>query len=153
EASAIAGNLERGSFVILVEGLENLGAVPDTERLVTAIANLSLRYPALSILVFCDSRTLVAPIPGFTVCELARYSAEQEKQYATAYFDTPLQAQAFLKDLVAHPRLRQLASNPLLLSLMCFIFIDTKTLPGETSAFYDNVIETIMSDSRGVAPT
>lgn len=150
--SVIEQLLERGRFTLVVEDFDTvrLSSTLDTIRL--TLLTLASRYPRNGILVFTGFTDVNAPLSGYTLCEVTGYTPDQQDAFAKVFFDRPEIADKFVRQLRAAPRLRQLSTNPLLLSLMCLLYDESHRLSDETSSLYDDMIETLMNDAR-IPPT
>lgn len=151
-AKVVGKHLRSGGFLVLVDGLEAIGDVHELDAVTNVLADLTRLYPAAAIFIFCDSRFVVRPVPGYTLAELVGYAPVQQDEFARIFFDNPLTATQFISELNTRPRLRPLATSPLLLALICSGFEESGVLPDEAAAFYDIVIDTLMDDRNSVAP-
>ena len=74
--------------------------------------------------------------------ELSAFTEEQIQQYATAYLGTEDEWERFAGALDGHPGTKALAENPLLLSLLCYLFTRGQLkLPASRAELFEQAVE------------
>lgn len=87
----------------------------------------------------------------FTEVEVADFDNGQIEDFAHKWFQTkdPTKAKEFPKELEAHQGLRELATNPLLLTLLCLIFGERAGFPANRSELYEEGIDVLLKKWDG----
>ncbi|MEO1590859.1 MAG: NACHT domain-containing protein, partial [Cyanobacteria bacterium J06632_22] len=104
------------------------------------------------IIVTCRLAAQERFFEGFTEVEIADFSESQIQFFAQKWFDSHLLSvgksgatvQEFMRSLNQHIRIRELASNPLLLTLLCLVFDDSKGFPLNRSDLYVQSLDVLL---------
>ena len=124
--NALKQVLENGKALILLDGLDEV-LKDDTKRVIREIETLSNSYPKNQFLMTCRIAAKEYTFTNFTEVEIADFNDEQIATFAHNWFkDKPVKPEAFLKRLKKDKPIKELVSNPLLLTLLC-ITVDNKS--------------------------
>jgi len=159
----LAQKLDKGECVILLDALDEVMADDAYRRLADEIAEFSQKkYDRVPVLVTCrtagfrDHRTLLR---GFHRLEVQEFNDQEVDRFIRAWFGAPRegarsQVDGILQALGRSARMRQLAGNPLLLTLICLLYERDYRLPERRVELYqrcaDELIVKIEAE-RGLA--
>ena len=156
--AAIDDALTSGNLLLIFDGLDE---VPEAERRRVGLALLALldAYPAIArIIVTCRVRSYVgeAVLPSFKSHTLASFDDEKIKGFIAGWYraqvDLGRLSQAVatersndLSRAALAPDLRELASNPMLLTTMAIIHQREVGLPNERVRLYDLAVSVLLN--------
>jgi predicted NACHT family NTPase len=83
----------------------------------------------------------------FNEIEIAEFTPEQQAHFARHWFSArgyPAKVEPFLQGLQANSRLRELATSPLLLTMICLYFEDHQDLEVSRADLYRKGLDTIL---------
>jgi hypothetical protein len=140
--------------LVFFDGLDEVFDPDERRRVIAQFETFARRYPQACIVVTSriagyDRTALgLAGFEHYTLLPLTldhiRRFAEQWYQYYTLE-GTERTAQGLVQRIVENPRLLDLASNPLLLTMMAVIYKD-RDLPNERWRLYERCAETLLED-------
>lgn len=84
---------------------------------------------------------------GFTEVEIADFSDQQIRSFAQKWFDLDDNnsfVDDFIQSLNRHIRIRELATNPLLLTLLCLVFSDSRQFPSNRADLYAEGLDVLL---------
>ncbi|SDP35501.1 NACHT domain-containing protein [Pedococcus dokdonensis] len=157
--------LESGRVKVFFDGLDELLDTADRHRVVDVVEGFVHRFPLVPVIV--TSRRVgypQAPLDGdlFNVVEISGFVPEQRKDYVTRWFsfeddlsqdERGQRAESFIREAES---LNDIASNPLMLSLMCALYSYDQYIPRNRPEVYEKCSR-LMFDSwdrnRGIRPT
>jgi hypothetical protein len=150
--------LEEGRALVLFDGLDEIPLPAQLARVRDAVAIFAERYAKSKMLVTC--RTLsyqlsackLAKIPFF---ELAPFDDEKIHSFIDAWYQElscrgthgATETANLVRDLhdaVRRPDLRDLSSNPLLLTVMALVHASDGRLPGARALLYERTVELLL---------
>ena len=150
------GALEQGEALVLLDGLDEVSRPGARAAMRDRVAAFEDRYRAAPVLVTSrivgyddaplDERRFellrLRPLDDGALDELVR------RWYAAREPDDPATRRAATDDLLAalraEPRVRELARNPLIATLVCLVHGQRARLPGERAKLYALVVETLL---------
>ncbi|BAZ24625.1 putative signal transduction protein with Nacht domain [Kalymmatonema gypsitolerans NIES-4073] len=126
EPQAVQTLLSQGRAIILLDGLDEVRQA-DLHRVFQEIRAVSTRFSANSIVITCRIAAQEYTFEQFTEVEVADFDDQQIASFAAKCFQAQgsVKAQRFVQKLQEHQPLKELATNPLLLSLLCLVFEET----------------------------
>ena len=134
--NAIKQILSTGKALICLDGLDEVLAA-DSKRVIKEIESLVRKYPQNQYLMTCRIAAKEYTFTQFTEVEIADFDREQISIFATNWFQNkPIKPETFLSRLENDEPIQELASNPLLLTLLCLVFEESGSFPGNRAAFY-----------------
>lgn len=131
--------LTLGLAVVVFDGLDEITDISPRIEMVERIVAFATEYPTVSILVTTRSIGYErAPLPNtiFNTVVLDEYSAAQSREYVARWFrfvGKPDLAADFELDSAT---VRDLRSNPLLLSLLCILYVARGAIPRRRRDIY-----------------
>lgn len=148
--------LQAGDVVLLLDGLDEVGSAEEREKMRDRVLAFCSQYPKLSVLL--TSRFAgydEAPLPSgeFERLELLPFENEDlrvfvHNWYAAQEPNDPLARQRGSADLLAaleaEPRVKALAGNPLLATLIALVHRSEAKLPGERAKLYEKVVQLLL---------
>ncbi len=149
--------LRAGNAIVLFDGLDEVSAGEgQRDQLTAALRDFSKQYDRCQCLMTCRIAATDYTFERFTYVELADFNDEQITTFVTKWFqDSEVKREMFLRDFAKPEQrgLRELASSPLLLSLLCLSFDATLTFPQRRVEIYEEALEALLKKwdaSRGI---
>jgi len=156
EIGALQAALRSGGVLLMVDGLDE---VPSEKREVVrdAVTEFMTAYPC-RVLITCRILSYANPewrIPETATVTLAPFDEDKIAHFIQAWYHaaealgniSPDLAQARIKDLTrasGDPRLRDMATNPMLLTVMAIVHNHQGHLPEQTAKLYQDCVEMLM---------
>ncbi|MEO1672940.1 MAG: NACHT domain-containing protein, partial [Cyanobacteria bacterium J06631_2] len=152
--------LERGKFVmaegralILLDGLDEV-LEEDSKRVIREIEALTNKYPHNQYVLTCRIAAREYTFEKFTEVEIADFDDEQIATFAHNWFKAkPVKPKTFLTRLENEPPIKELVSNPLLLTLLCISFEELGDFPANRKELYEEGINALLrkwDSTRGI---
>ncbi len=145
--SQITEVLEQGKALILLDGLDEIRE-EDANRVIEDIRGFSDRYHANRFVITCRIAAREYMFEKFTEVEVADFNSEQIKTFATKWFQAKESdsdtADRFVEQLQSNPPIKELATNPLLLTLLLLEFEDSGDFPTDRAELYKQGIATLL---------
>lgn len=137
--------LLQGRVIMLLDGLDEVRQA-DNNRVFREIRNFSTQYDANHFVITCRIASKEYTFEQFIEVEVADFEDEQITEFATKWFQTkdPKEAQEFIQKLQVNQRIKALATNPLLLTLLCLIFGETLNFPSKRSDLYQEGVNLLL---------
>ncbi|MBD2120188.1 NACHT domain-containing NTPase [Trichocoleus sp. FACHB-262] len=137
--------LQEGRSLVLLDGLDEVRDV-DHNRLLQEICNTSAQFHASQFVVTCRIAAREYTFQQFTEVEVADFDDEQIAEFSRKWFDQkdPIKAEQFPKELEAHEPLKELATNPLLLTLLCLVFEERAGFPANRAELYKEGLDVLL---------
>jgi len=147
--------LEEGRGLVCLDGLDEVGAMGQRKDVRDAVKALAARYPRSRYLV--TSRIVgyeEAPLDrrDFTHQTILPFEDEDIRQFVRQWYEArerdPVQRKQKADDLIAtierEPRIRSLAQNPLLLTIIALVHRIEAELPHERVKLYDKCVTALV---------
>lgn len=139
----VAERLGQGRLLVLLDGLDEL-KLEDRREAVRALVTVPEQYPTLPLILSCRSvpfrehESALGPL-GLGLIEMADFIPASIRQFVTQWrFDPPKSSPELLRILEDRPHLRELAKNPLALTIITFLYSLPKyRLPDNRAQFYE----------------
>jgi NACHT domain len=138
--------LRKGQVLVLLDGLDEVKEA-DSQRVVRAIEQFTGKFLSNYFALTCRIAAREYTFPSFTEVEVADFKFPQIQDFADKWFnsrDTRKSAAEFMKHLQANPRIQQLATSPLLLTLLCLVFEDSGQFMESRADLYKQGIELLL---------
>ncbi len=155
--------------IFLLDGLDEVPQTDDRVRVSAIVHSLVNRYPACRYVITSrpkayegDARLLGQ---GFRECTVDDLSAEQQQRFIANWSrslyrllghqgaEAGRRATRFSDDLwralKANDRVRDLATNPLLLTIIAIIYYDSHSLPENRAELYESCVTVLLKGGRG----
>lgn len=140
--------LSSGSGLILFDGLDEVNREEGLrETVIGEIKDLSRKYSESRYVITCRVAATEYNFEGFTYVEMADFSEEQIKVFVKKWFGEDEKGSAgFLKEFESSrgEKLRDLAKNPLLLTLLCISYHETLEFPDRRSEIYGEALDALL---------
>ncbi|NEP18528.1 MAG: NACHT domain-containing protein, partial [Leptolyngbya sp. SIO4C1] len=138
--------LEYGRVIFLLDGLDEVKETYSC-HILHEIRQLSQKFHRNRFLITCRLAAQDYVFEKFTEVEIADFNQEQIKAFADNWFtlkEDPLKAEKIIAHLENNQRLRELANNPLLLTLLCLVFEESGDFPINRSELYQEGLDVLL---------
>jgi NACHT domain len=144
--------LEHGLALVLLDGLDEVKN-HDFTRIRRAIERFSQDYPLCTIALTCRIAAREYVFETFTEVEMADFDRGQVVDFAHRWFSAHgdhKKTTDFIERLEGNKGIRELASNPLLLTLLCLVYQERNEFDGTRADLYKQGIDVLLFrwDSR-----
>jgi formylglycine-generating enzyme required for sulfatase activity/energy-coupling factor transporter ATP-binding protein EcfA2 len=142
--------LERGECVVLLDALDEVVDEVTYRRVVTEINRFAVAYHRNQIVVTCRAAGYRGLLQGFLQLEVQEFNEKQVALFTRNWFaDRPPEEQqsrvdGLLQCLGRSARMRLLASNPLLLSIIALLYERKFTLPQRRVELYEECVQVLL---------
>ncbi|MBD2303219.1 NACHT domain-containing NTPase [Nostoc sp. FACHB-190] len=142
--------LEQGRVIVLLDGLDEVRQA-DNDRVLKEIRNFSTQYDANYFVITCRIASKEYTFEQFTEVEVADFDDQQIAEFATKWFQAkdPKKAEHFIQKLQGNQRIKELATNPLLLTLLCLLFGESTDFPSNRAELYEEGVEVLLKKWDG----
>jgi len=137
--------LRQGKVFLLLDGLDEVRK-EYVEKVLIEIQELSENFAKNLVVVTCRIAAKEYTVDNFTEVEIADFDPEQIKTFAQNWFQSGDQkkTERFIKKLEDNEPIQELATSPLLLTLLCLVFNEKDELPSIRSDLYEEAIELLL---------
>jgi transcriptional regulator with XRE-family HTH domain len=137
--------IKEGKLLVLLDGLDEVRE-EHGKRILNEIREFSERYPNNIFIVSCRIAAKEYIFEKFTDVELTDFSDKQIADFVGSWYRdlNPEKGKAFLGKLKEYPRVRELATNPLLLTMLCLLFNDSADFPSNRSELYGQALDVLL---------
>ena len=134
-----------GQALVLLDGLDEVRD-SDSYRVVQAVRHFSAKYHLNHYVISCRLATREYTFEEFTEVEVADFSAAEISSFATKWFASkdPSQSCKFLAKLQQQRAIQELATNPLLLTLLCLVFAESGDFPANRAELYKEGLSVLL---------
>ncbi len=152
--SALTQILESGKALVLLDGLDEV-MEKDHDRVIREIREFAERYSQNHIVITCRIAAREYIFQQFTEVEMADFDDGQIRSFADKWFKTQEKnpesttGEMFWKELESRKPVKELAANPLLLTLLCLEFDNSSAFPQSRSELYDRALNVLLSKWDG----
>ncbi|MEH2182353.1 NACHT domain-containing NTPase [Nostoc sp.] len=146
--------LSLGKFLILLDGLDEVREKQHWQ-IVNQIRLFTEQYKNKYVIT-CRIAAREYTFEKFTEVEIADFNDEQIRKFINKWFQQKNDLdsyQRFLQQLELNEPIRELANNPLLLTLLCLEFSDSGDFPSDRAELYNRAIHTLLrkwDNKRGI---
>ena len=138
--------LNHGRAVILLDGLDEVRDV-DYKRVRRAIEEFAGEFPLCKIALTCRIAAREYTFVNFTEVEMADFNEQQILAFASRWFrahDEERRADDFVAKLRANESVWELATSPLLLTLLCLVFQELSDFNGSRAGLYKQGLDVLL---------
>lgn len=138
--------LKKGRVLVLLDGLDEVKE-SDSQRVVRSVEQFTQEFHRNYFTLTCRIAAREYTFPSFTEVEVADFKLPQIQDFANKWFNsrnTRKSAAEFITELQANPRMQQLATSPLLLTLLCLVFEDSGRFMDSRAELYKQGIELLL---------
>jgi predicted NACHT family NTPase len=147
ENGSVVGSkiLQAGRSIVLLDGLDEV-RTQDQDRVLKTICKTSEQFDGNQFVITCRIAAKEYTFDKFTEVEVSDFDDEQIADFADKWFQLkdPVKAEDFSKELEDNPGLQELATNPLLLTLLCLVFEEGGRFPANRSELYKEGLDILM---------
>ncbi len=142
--------LRQGRVIVLLDGLDEVRQA-DNDRVLKEIRDFSTQYDANYFVITCRIASKEYTFERFTEIEVADFEDRQIAEFATKWFKAkdPKKAKHFIQKLRGNQRIKELATNPLLLTLLCLLFGESTDFPSNRAELYEEGVEVLLKKWDG----
>ena len=138
--------LKRGKVLVLLDGLDEVQE-EDTSRVLKQVQEFSYQFSANQLVITCRIAAKEYTFQGFTEVEVADFNSLQIATFAQNWFqfkkDT-VKGKRFIEKLNDNKQIQELATNPLLLTLLCLVFGEVGNFPANRSELYKEGVDVLL---------
>lgn len=145
DAQLLLDVLIQGKALLLLDGLDEV-TWSDRSQVLQAIRQFVTQFHANHFVITCRTAAQDYIFEQFTEVEIADFDGSQIASFATKWFaakDSTL-APRFIQALYANRSILELATNPILLTLLCLIFEDSGSFPTNRSILYKEALQVLL---------
>ncbi|WP_256973048.1 NACHT domain-containing NTPase [Nostoc sp. T09] len=137
--------LRQGRLLLLLDGLDEVQK-EDTKRVVRQIRDISDHFHTNQFVITCRIAAKEYTFVSFTEVEVADFNKEQITIFAENWFrlSNPNEAKRFIWKLEHNKRIQELATSPLLLTLLCLVFAEKRDFPKKRSKLYQEGLRILL---------
>ena len=133
-----------GRGLILLDGLDEVREA-ESQRVIREIEAFSNQYRNSHFVMTCRIAAREYTFEKFREVEVADFDEEQISTFATNWFEgKEVKAGIFIGRLEENERTQELATNPLLLTLLCLVFEEAGDFPANRSELYKEGIDALL---------
>lgn len=145
--------LKKGKALILLDGLDEVNK-ENSATVIREIQSFSDKFDENQFIISCRIAAYNTLFEAFTDVEMADFNNEQIELFIKNWFkDQPKKGEACWKELNNWKAIYELASVPLLLTLLCIAFDETFHFPSSRSELYREAIDALLKtwdSKRGI---
>jgi predicted NACHT family NTPase len=144
-ADQIAVLFKHGKTLVLLDGLDEVKD-EDNNRVIKQVRDFSDKFRTNHFVITCRIAAKDYTFEKFTEVEVADFDDKQIATFARKWFQAkePAKAEEFIQQLRENNRIRELATNPLLLTLLCLVFEESAKFPGLRSELYEEGVDILL---------
>ncbi|MGI0491748.1 NACHT domain-containing protein [Alkalinema pantanalense CENA528] len=135
-----------GRALVLLDGLDEVQE-KDTPRVIREIRDAADQFGASQFVITCRLAAKEYTFERFTEVEIADFDNEQIMTFVENWFrakdDLP-KASRFMQKLAESQPIRELASSPLLLTLLCLVFGEEGDFPSRRADLYEEGVRILL---------
>lgn len=138
--------LKQGRALILLDGLDEVREI-DYNRVLQEIREFSTQFHTCRFVMTCRIAAQEYTFEQFTEVEIADFDNQQMTAFVAQWFEAkniPEKAARFLEKLHNNQRIQDLATNPLLLTLLCLVFQASADFPSNRSEIYREGLKVLL---------
>ncbi|MBD2455265.1 NACHT domain-containing NTPase [Nostoc sp. FACHB-87] len=138
--------LERGRGLILLDGLDEVRE-SEHDRVLREIRQFSVRFSECQFIMTCRIAAREYTFEQFTEVEVADFDDQQIHDFVDKWFQIKkdiVKVGKFTQRVKENEPIRELATNPLLLTLLCLVFEDSGDFPPNRSELYKEGLDVLL---------
>jgi predicted NACHT family NTPase len=138
--------LEEGRAFVLLDGLDEVRE-EDTKRVTREIRETADRFGASQLLITCRIAAKEYTFERFIEVEISDFDTKQIEVFVENWFcakNDLFKAKKFMERLKQHKPIRELATSPLLLTLLCLVFGEEGDFPMNRSDLYEEGVRILL---------
>ncbi|WP_414514418.1 NACHT C-terminal helical domain 2-containing protein [Nostoc sp. PCC 9305] len=137
--------LKQGKGLVLLDGLDEVRE-EDTNRVLRQIREFSDLFHTNQFVITCRIAAKEYTFESFTEVEMADFDEKQIAIFVQNWFQltNPVKSERFIQKLKENEPIQELASSPLLLTLLCLVFGDSGDFPANRSELYQEGLDVLL---------
>ncbi|MGL4498468.1 MAG: NACHT domain-containing protein, partial [Planktothrix sp.] len=136
--------IHQGQALVLLDGLDEVRE-EDSHRVVNEIRHFSTQFRDNHFVITCRIAAREYTFEPFTEVEIADFDNTQISNFANKWFkNKAVKPETFINNLAKSPRIHELATSPLLLTLLCLTFEETGDFPANRSELYKEGLDVLL---------
>lgn len=138
--------LEKGNAILLFDGLDEVNS-EHNERIIKDVKIFCKQYDKTQCLITCRVASADYSFESFKYVEVADFTDEQIEIFVSKWFASePIKRDKFLTDFrqAQYRGLRELASSPLLLGMLCLAFADSMEFTTRRVDIYNDAVDALL---------
>ncbi|QDL11986.1 transcriptional regulator [Brasilonema octagenarum UFV-E1] len=137
--------LRQGKALILLDGLDEVRE-EDTKRVLKQILEISDQFHTNQFVITCRIASKEYTFERFTEVEVADFDEEQIATFAQNWFrlSDQVKGKSLIQKLKENKPIQELATNPLLLTLLCLVFGEAGNFPVNRSELYKEGLDVLL---------
>ncbi len=144
DEKALKQLLYAGRALLLLDGLDEIRE-EDIHRITDEIKTFSEQFYGNHFVITSRLAAREYVFEKFTEVEVANFQAPQISTFARKWFAAnPVYAERFLTKVDANKPIQELATNPLLLTLLCLVFEEFGDFPSNRSELYKEGLDVLL---------
>ncbi len=150
-AEALSTVLGNGKALVLLDGLDEVYET-DHDRVLEDIKSFAHQFRTCQCVITCRIAAQEYIFEQFTEVEVADFDPEQIAEFATKWFaarNDPKKAKTLIQRLNDNQPIQELATNPLLLTLLCLIFGEAADFPANRAEPYKEGLDILLKKWDG----
>ena len=149
-SDALQKVLEQGQLLVLLDGLDEVRE-EDTQQVLRQILEFSEKFHLNQFVITCRIAAKEYTFERFTEVEVADFDQKQIAIFAQNWFrlSDPVKAERLIQKLRENEPIRELASSPLLLTLLCLVFGESADFPANRSELYKEGLDVLLKKWDG----
>lgn len=145
-ASLVQELLEEGRCLILLDGVDEVRDA-ESNRIYRSINTLVEQFSKNRFVITCRSGASDYTFEYFTEVEMADFNEHQIVMFVKKWFASnqdPKLGEEFLAEIEKNSSIKELTTNPLLLTMLCLVFEDYYKLPKNQYSLIDDAINVLL---------
>lgn len=139
--------LGNGDCVVLFDGLDEVSQEANQHGIIQGIKDFSDKYGKNQFIISCRVAAYNRWFERFSDVEMADFNEVQIEQFIRNWFHAePGVGKECWKKLQKSPQLKELASVPLLLTLLCIVYNRSNNFPSNRANLYEEAIDALLRD-------
>lgn len=135
---------QNNKALVLLDGLDEVRE-EDSQRVLKEIRDFSNQFRNNHFVMTCRIAAKEYTFEKFSEVELADFDDEQIATFVKNWFNNKaVKADNFLQRIRENWRINELATNPLLLTLLCLVFEESGDFPANRSELYKEGLDTLL---------
>ncbi len=137
--------LSQGKMLILLDGLDEVKEI-DSQRVLNSVIDCFTQFHANRFILTCRIAAKEYTFKEFTEVEIADFDDSDVKDFANKWFaaKNSNKSKTFIQKLQTNISIRELATNPLLLTLLCLVFEELADFPMNRSELYKEGLDILL---------
>lgn len=137
--------IQYGKALILLDGLDEIIG-QDAARVINQIRQLSMSFSENQFIITCRIAAIDYVFEHFVEVEIAGFDFTQVNTFVINWFgdDNSRKSQIIFDEFKKNPSIKELATNPLLLTLLCLVFEESSNFPINRYELYKEGLDILL---------